>query len=108
MIKDILNNDQPVQLVVSFNDLKKLLEEVTRGSKHHQQLVERVTEPVQEDADERYLSRNDVAELLGKNPCTIWRWKKMGKLKSYMIGKQCVFKISDVKKFIEEYGIITQ
>lgn len=108
MIDDILNNNHPVQLVVNFNDLKKLLEEVAKGSKHHQELVERVNEPVPEEVEERYLSRRDVAELLAKDPSTIWRWQKMGKLKAYKAGNRCVFKVSDIQKFIEEYGIITQ
>lgn len=81
MIKDILNNEQPVQLVVNFQDLKRLLEEVTNESKHHQQLVERVSEPIPEEVQERYLNRRDLAELLHKDPSTIWRWHKRGLLK---------------------------
>lgn len=83
MIKDILNNEQPVQLVVNFQDLKRLLEEVTNESKHHQQLVERVSEPIPEEVQERYLNRRDLSELLHKDPSTIWRWHKRGLLKGY-------------------------
>lgn len=108
MIKDILNNEQPVQLVVNFQDLKRLLEEVTNESKHHQQLVERVSEPIPEEVQERFLNRRDLAELLHKDPSTIWRWHKRGLLKGYKNGNKYVYKVSEVQKFIEEYGIITQ
>ena len=49
-----------------------------------------------------YLSINDVKEMLNVNLCTIYNWRKKGKLKAYGIGKRVYFKRVEVNSAIVE------
>lgn len=105
MIEDLLKEEKPIQLVVDLQDLRQLFHEVSKGSRHYQEIVERVSEPIPPATKERLISRRDVAELLSVNPTTVWRWQKMGKLKVYHMGRKALYKVSELKEFIEEHGL---
>ena len=48
------------------------------------------------------MSINDVKEMLNVNLCTIYNWRKKGKLKAYGIGKRVYFKRVEVNSAIVE------
>lgn len=105
MIEDLLKEEKPIQVVVDLNDLRQLFAEVTKESKHRQEVTQRVCEPIPEATMERILNRRDVCELLGVNPTTLWRWEKIGKLKVHHVGRKVLYKVSELKSFIEEHGL---
>lgn len=49
-----------------------------------------------------FYKAEDLAEKLGVNIMTIYRYIKAGKLKAYKIGKEFRVKKEDFEKFLEE------
>lgn len=51
----------------------------------------------------KYLTRNEVCELLKIDLSTLWRWyQKEGKLTAYGIGHRIYFKRSEIDDFINQ------
>jgi excisionase family DNA binding protein len=51
----------------------------------------------------KMLTVDDAANIFNVHPCTVRRWEKQGRLKSYRLGKQtCIrFKREEILDFIE-------
>lgn len=50
---------------------------------------------------ERFLSRNEVCELLGISKPTLWKKTKDGEIKSQNINRRVFYAESEVKRFME-------
>ena len=50
---------------------------------------------------ERYLSREEVCELLGISKVTFWDRTKAGKIKATRIGRRVVYLESEIKRFMK-------
>lgn len=50
---------------------------------------------------ERYLSRNEVCELLNISKPTLWAKAKQGEIKAVHVGRRVMFAESEVKRFME-------
>lgn len=53
---------------------------------------------IEERKSEDLLSIKDVTEFLGVSKVTLWRLRKSGKIKTYMLGSQVYFKKSEILK----------
>ena len=58
-------------------------------------------EKILADKTERYMSPKDVAEMLGVNPSTLWRWSNSKYLTPSNVGGKKRYKYSDIKKLLE-------
>lgn len=61
-------------------------------------------EKILADKTERYMSPKDVAEMLGINPSTLWRWSNRKYLTPSNVGGKKRYKYSDIKKLLEGGG----
>lgn len=53
-------------------------------------------------AEERLLTMQQVADLIGVDRCTVYNWKRMGLLPYYKIGKRAVrFKLAEILQWLE-------
>lgn len=57
---------------------------------------------VDEDIQPEYLRAKEAATLMGVAICTIWAYRKSGKITGYKLSdKVTVFKLSELRAFIE-------
>ena len=61
-------------------------------------------EKILADKMERYISPKDVAEMLGVDPSTLWRWGKRDYLTPCYIGGKKRYRYSDIKRLLEGGG----
>lgn len=88
MSEIMLMQGNPVKLENSINEIKLQLIELKKSFQPK--------EPAE------YLTINEVKEMLNVNLCTIYNWRKTGKLKAYGIGKRVYFKRVEVNSAIVE------
>lgn len=80
-----------VQLVVSLVDLKELFNE-------WQDERDALKPAPKED---KLLTAEEAAEVLGVTSVTLWRWAKMGYLKPSKAGRKTFYWQSDIDKLLE-------
>lgn len=103
MIEEILKRENPVQLVVSLDDLRKVIHEI------QSEVPKASTSPFNKDdlhsimKEERYLTREEAAEFCHVSKSTIWKWKKDGILKFCRFGHKLLFKMSALEEFMKRY-----
>ena len=77
-------------------------------------LLERIRELIREEIQEAaasnsnepgYLTKSQVAELLGVRLLTITTWVKQGRLKAYRVGRRVYFKQQDVEQALKKINI---
>lgn len=73
---------------------EQLQQEITKGIKSH---LDDFLKNFQPKEPNDYLSRTDVAKMLGVDISTISNWQKNGKLKPYAIGGRILFKRADIE-----------
>ena len=80
-----------IQFVISASELKEALTsryaEIRRAEKAQE--------------EERYLTIQEVSDLLKVNRSTLWKWNKSGYLIAIKTGSKPRYKLSDVKKIME-------
>ena len=93
-INSLLNSDANISVVVSVADLK----EVTIC------FVTEAMAAMEEKTAERYLTPDDVADMVGVSKNTLWRWEKEKYLIPFKVGRKSRYKLSDVKSILEGRG----
>ena len=71
---------------------KKLVEDV-RSS---------LEEQIREEQEEKYLSPDEVSQMLNVTKPTLWRWRKLEYLVPSRIGGKVVYKKSEVKRIMNK------
>ena len=89
-IKQIIDTNPNIQLVISAADLKEFALEL---------LAEREKASTQSD---KYLTIPETAEKYGVSQSTLWRWSRMGYLPKHKLGGKCFYRESDIVKLMEE------
>lgn len=56
---------------------------------------------IKEQNTETYPTREEVMNILGVSPSTLWLYKKKGLLKPLDVGGRVKYRMSDVKRFME-------
>jgi predicted DNA-binding transcriptional regulator AlpA len=81
----LLHNSTPEQLTESIiKGVKSILDEVTRPQ-----------------SETKFITREQVCNLLSINLSTLWSYTKKGKLKSYGIGARVYYKLDEVEAAIK-------
>lgn len=83
-------------LFVSEDELKKI---VANAISEERQRIQKENDEAKEVA---YLSRADVAKMLGVNVNTLWRWARDGYLSPKRVGRKVLYLKSDVERIINK------
>ncbi len=89
-IKEIINMNPNIQLVVTAADLKEFALEL---------LEEREKYSAKSD---KYLTIAETVEKYGISKPTLWRWSKEGYLPKVKLGGKCFYRESDIIKLMNE------
>lgn len=91
-IKELINTDSNVMLVMSAADLKEfaleLMDEFVNSSKN-------------DNNTEKYLTTAEVMKMLNVSEPTLWRWSKNGYLPKVKLGRKCFYRENDIIKLVE-------
>ena len=90
-IASLIESEANVQIVVTLSDLKEFALTVA-------------SEVMAAKEEYRYLTRDDVSEMLGVSKNTLWRWEKEKYLIPFKVGRKSRYKLSDVKSILEGRG----
>lgn len=94
-LKDLLQQGN-VTIAVTLSDLKQFAQELIQITK--QELEQKIT-----DANaESYPSPEEVAEMLGVDRSTLWRWNKRGYLCHIEVGGKRRYRMSDINRLLEK------
>ena len=89
-IKQIIDTNPNIQLVVSAADLKEFALEL---------LAEREKSSAKSD---KYLTIPETAEKYGVSQSTLWRWSRLGYLPKVKLGGKSFYRESDIIKLLNE------
>lgn len=91
-IKELINTDSNVMLVMSAADLKEfaleLMDEFVNSSKN-------------DNNTEKYLTTAEVMKMLNVSEPTLWRWSKNGYLPKVKLGRKCFYRENAIIKLVE-------
>lgn len=90
-ITSLLAHGASVTVAISLEDLRQFCQGVVAEAKRELEV---------EDKGERYLSIKQACELLGVDPCTLWRWKKRGYLVPAEIGGKRRYRLSEIRRLL--------
>ena len=90
---ELANIGANVSVNVSVGDLKEFLAEM---------IAEAAARP--QEAEEKFLSVDEVCEMLHVSPNTLWRWNKSGYLCATKVGRTPMYKLSDVNNLRQGKG----
>ena len=90
-IASLIESEANVQIVVTLSDLKEFALTVA-------------SEVMAAKEEYRYLTPDDVSEMLGVSKNTLWRWEKEKYLIPIKVGRKSRYKLSDVKSILEGRG----
>ena len=103
MIEEILKRENPVQLVVSLEDLRTVIHEIQSEGLLCASFSKRNESLTSDKNEDRYLTREEAADYCHVSKSTIWRWKRDGLLKSCRFGHKLLFKMSAIEEFMKKY-----
>jgi len=84
-LKELSNLNASVAVMVSLADLREFVSEL---------VAEAAAKPV--EAEEKYLTTDEVCDILHVSSNTLWRWNKSQYLCSVKVGRTPMYKLSDV------------
>lgn len=94
-IASLIESEANVQIVVTLSDLKEFALAI---------VSEAMAAKEAEKKKERYLTPDDVADMVGVSKNTLWRWEKEKYLIPIKVGRKSRYKLSDVKSILEGRG----
>ena len=88
---------EKVNITMSGAELKQLLGEwFVEIMKNFQENLEK-SKPI----EEKYLTADETAEMLGVDKSTLWRWNKCGYLSNVKIGSKVRYRLTDVESLMK-------
>ena len=93
-ITELLKSDAIINVTIKIQDLQAWHKEVIEDTRR------KLEEVVLSDKAETYPSPKQVSEILGVDLVTLWRWGKKGYLVPNEVGGKRRYKMSDVKKLL--------
>lgn len=90
-ISELSNLNANVSVCVSLADLREFVGELVAEAEAAKQV----------EAEEKYLSVDEVCEMLNVSSNTLWRWNRTQYLCSVKIGRTPMYKLSDVNNLRE-------
>lgn len=94
MIAEIIRQNQNVQLVVSANDLRELVNE---WCDEREALREADRQPVEND---QRVTKGEAKKALNVTDATLWRWAKSGYLVPIKVGRKSIYLKSDIDRIL--------
>ena len=91
-IASLIESEANVQIVVTLSDLKEFALTIVSEAM------------AAKEKEERYLTPDDVADMVGVSKNTLWRWEKEKYLIPIKVGRKSRYKLSDVKSILEGRG----
>ena len=91
---ELVNQYPDVNITIKAGELKEWAEYIVRLT--HQELEQQATNV----KNETYLGRDEVAEMLRVDKSTLWRWNKQNYLTHIEVGGKRVYRMSDVKRIL--------
>lgn len=95
-IDNIIKQYPDLNITVKAGELKEWAEYIVRLT--HQELEQQIVNA----KNETYLSRDEVAKMLGVDKTTLWRWNRDGYLFHIEMGGKRIYKLSNVKQILGE------
>lgn len=95
-LNNIIEEYPDLNITVKVGDLKEWADYIIGLTR--QELEQQVAN----EKSETYLSRAEVAKMLGVNKSTLWRWNKQGYLLHIETGSKRKYKMSDIKRILGE------
>jgi|WetSurMetagenome_2_1015567.scaffolds.fasta_scaffold00327_21 excisionase family DNA binding protein len=92
-ITEIIKNGMNVQLVVNSLDLKEAFLQWENEQKQNVQ---------QQASEEKYWTADEVAARLNVTKSTLWRWDKIGYLKTVKVGYKVRYTESSIQKILKQ------
>ena len=93
-IQELIKSGTSVSVTVESSDLKRFADYLIDQTKKE------LEEMVISEKAERYLSPNQVSEMLDIDTTTLWRWKQKGYLVTIEVGGKRRYRMSDIKKIL--------
>lgn len=91
-IASLIESESNVQIVVTLSDLKEFALTI---------VSEAMAAKEAEKKEEKYLTPDDVADMVGVSKNTLWRWVKKKYLIPIKFGRKSFYKQSDINKILE-------
>lgn len=85
-ISELSNLNASVSVCVTLNDLKEFVQ---------QMIAEAAAKPA--EAEEKFLTTDEVCDILHVSSNTLWRWGKNGYLIPHKIGRTPMYRHSDIE-----------
>ena len=92
-IQEMIKSGSNALFVVSGGDLKEFALEL---------IAEAAAKPA--EAEEKYLTTDEVCEILHVSSNTLWRWGKSGYLIPHKVGRTPQYKLTDVENLRQGKG----
>jgi excisionase family DNA binding protein len=92
---ELMREGGNVTFTIKADEMKKVIDYCVDKTRQELELF------LTEQATETYLSIKQVAEMLQVNKATLWRWAKLNILVPTTVGGVRRYKMSDVKRFLE-------
>lgn len=93
---ELLKTGGNVSVSIGLEDLKQWHKEVIEDTRRELEAV------VLSDKAEKYLSPNQVSEMLNVDLTTLWRWSKKSYLVPIEFGGKRKYRLSEIKKILNE------
>lgn len=93
-IKNIIDQERNVQIVVNAADLKELFLEWINEKDSQIQAV---------NEEDHYLSPNETVSILSISKPTLWRWEKQGFLMPIKVAGKKYYRKSDVDALLQSH-----
>lgn len=91
-IASLIESEANVQIVVTLSDLKEFALTI---------VSEAMAAKEAEKKEEKYLTPDVVADMVGVSKNTLWRWEKEKYLIPIKFGRKSFYKQSDINKILE-------
>lgn len=91
-IASLIESEANLQIVVTLSDLKEFALTI---------VSEAMAAKEAERKEEKYLTPDEVADMVGVSKNTLWRWEKKGYLIPIKFGRKSFYKQSDINKILE-------
>lgn len=98
-IASLIESEANVQIVVTLSDLKEFALTIVSEAMAAMEAAKEA-----EKKEERYLTPDVVADMVGVSKNTLWRWEKEKYLIPIKVGRKSRYKLSDVKSILEGRG----
>ena len=101
-LNEIINSGNNVMLVVSSGDLLRFADTIIqRALENH--AAEETQQRKEDEAEEKFLTTEEVKNIFGVCDSTLWSWHKHGLLRHRKFGRKNVYALSDIRRFMNDH-----